>query len=691
MHRLVKLTFILSIIIIVMNMNAQTGKEDKFTNVKEKLIKELTAKYGEAQKERLITGLKQTSSLWLPEDGDESVYEDFVRTHFAGTNEMLDAMFNRYQRIIEQVFGNMLEITLSLRWHTDLDLGQIYPFDEIFASYDPSAHLADDMFKNKLAFVLLLNFPIKSLDDCMKEGENWSRREWAEMRLARLFDTRIPAEVNMAIAKAAAESDQYIAEYNIWMHHLLNEKGERLFPPKMKLLSHWNLRDEIKANYANEENGLEKQRMIMKVMERIVTQTIPAMVINNPQVDWNPFTNEVTRSTVIDYDPPVLSDFTPGNSPEPDTRYKILLNTFLASKLADPYSPSAPTLIERRFNEGRQIPEESIKEILTQVVASPLVADVAKLIEKRLGRKLQPYDIWYNGFRVKSKYSEAELDKIVSQKYPDAEAFKNDMPKMLEKLGFSRENAEYLAYNIEVDAARGSGHAWGAAMKSGKARLRTRIGPDGMNYKGFNIAIHELGHNVEQTFSLKNIDHYMLQGVPNTAFTEAIAFVFQGQDLKLLDLEVSDSEADALKALNSFWATYEISGVSLVDMEVWHWMYSNPDATPAQLKEAVLKISKDIWNKYYAPVFGVKDVVLLAIYSHMIHSFLYLPDYPIGHLIAHQIEEHLKSAMNFGEEIERITTLGNILPDIWMKAATGSTVGADALIESAKKAYEKLK
>lgn len=691
MYRLVKLTFIFSIIIIAASMNAQTSKVDKFSNINEKLIKELTAKYGEAQKERLITGLQQTSALWLPEDGNESVYEDFVRTHFAGTNEMIDAMFNRYQRIIEQLFGNMLEISLSLKWHTDLDLGQIYPFDEIFASYDPSAHLADDMFKNKLAFVLLLNFQIKSLADCMKEGEKWSRREWAEMRLARLFDTRIPADVNMAIAKAAAESDQYIAEYNIWMHHLLNEKGERLFPPKMKLLSHWNLRDEIKGNYANEENGLEKQKMIMKVMERIVTQTIPAMVINNPQVDWNPFTNEVTRSTVIDYDPPVLSDFTPGNSPEPDTRYKILLNTFLASKLADPYSPSEPTLIARRFNEGRQIPEERIKEILTQVVASPLVADVAKLIEKRLGRKLQPFDIWYNGFRVKSKYSEAELDKIVSEKYPDAEAFKKDMPNLLIKLGFSKEKAEYLADNIEVDPARGSGHAWGAAMKSGKARLRTRIGQEGMNYKGFNIAIHEFGHNVEQTFSLKNIDHYMLQGVPNTAFTEAIAFVFQGQDLKLLDLEVSDPEADALKALNSFWATYEISGVSLVDMEVWHWMYDNPDATPAQLKEAVLRISKDIWNKYYAPVFGVQDVVLLGIYSHMIHSFLYLPDYPVGHLIAHQIEEHLKSAKNFGEEIERITTLGNILPDIWMKSATGSTVGADALIESTKKAYEKLK
>ena len=70
----------------------------------------------------------------------------------------------------------------------------------------------------------------------------------------------------------------------------------------MRLLSHWNLRDEIKADYTDPANGLAKQRMIQQVMERIVTQTIPAVVINNPAVDWNPFTNEVTPAAVKDSD-----------------------------------------------------------------------------------------------------------------------------------------------------------------------------------------------------------------------------------------------------------------------------------------------------------------------------------------------------------------------------------------------------
>ena len=125
-------------------------------------------------------------------------------------------------------------------------------------------------------------------------------------------------------------------------------------------------------------------------------------------------------------------------------------------------------------------------------------------------------------------------------------------------------------------------------------------------------------------------------------------------------------------------------------MAVWHWMYDHSDATPAQLKEATVQISKDVWNKYYAPVFGQKDVTLLGVYSHMIHSFLYLPNYPIGHLIAHQIEEQVEKTGKLGEEFERMAKIGNIAPDLWMKEATGAPVGADALLHATRKALEKL-
>jgi hypothetical protein len=199
-----------------------------------------------------------------------------------------------------------------------------------------------------------------------------------------------------------------------------------------------------------------------------------------------------------------------------------------------------------------------------------------------------------------------------------------------------------------------------------------------------------MGHNVEQTFSLNNIDYTLLQGVPNTAFTEALAFVFQGRDLELLGLAKPSKEAQALRTINEFWATYEIAGVALVDMAVWHWMYDHPNATPAELKAATLNIAKDIWNKYYAPVFRKRDVVLLGIYSHMIDSFLYLPDYPIGHMIAFQIEEQMTKAGNVGTEFERMTTVGNVVPDLWMKKATGAPVGPEALLTATGRALTEL-
>ena len=126
--------------------------------------------------------------------------------------------------------------------------------------------------------------------------------------------------------------------------------------------------------------------------------------------------------------------------------------------------------------------------------------------------------------------------------------------------------------------ARQEGHEEGQArgLVEGKRAvifelLRTRFGEAGMDYKGYNIAIHELGHNVEQVFSLNGIDHWWLNGVPNNAFTEALAFVFQHRDLELLGLGSRGGAERRLEALDTLWSTAEIGGVALVDMAVWRF------------------------------------------------------------------------------------------------------------------------
>jgi hypothetical protein len=650
----------------------------------------LVARHGEAQRPRIERGVSQVLAQWRPADGDAAALQAFLEEQFRAEPADVDALLERLEVAFEQLDGHTLEVNRELARPATVDLGPMQPVDALLSAYDAGAGTNEALFATKVAFAALLNFPLTTLQERLASGESWSRRQWAEARLTGRFARRVPGDVNAAIARATAAAELYIADYNVFMHHVVSGPWaavERPFPKDMRLLSHWNLRDQIKAEYAKPD-GLARQRLVAKVMERIVAQEIPRAVVNDPRVDWNPVTNEVRlapRETVEGSRPPLAKA---DAAREPDTRYARILATFDAVRRADPYSPIAPTHIARKFDLEREMPEERVVELLRSVLESPLVPELAKIIEQRLGRPLEPHDLWYDGFRPRASHAEAELDALTRRRYPTAEAFERDLPGILEKLGFAPERARYLAERIAVDPARGSGHALEARRRGDKPRLRTRVGPDGMDYKGFNIAVHELGHNVEQVFSLYGVDHTLLQGVPNTAFTEAIAFVFQARDLEVLGLPRPDAEARRLLALNDLWMTYEIAGVAMVDLELWRWMYAHPKATPAELRDAVLRIARGAWNRWYAPVFGVRDVPLLAIYSHMVNNLLYIPDYPLGHLIAAQIEEHLERAGSLGGEVERMTTIGAIAPDLWMKQATGSPVSAEPLLRAAAAALK---
>lgn len=659
--------------------------------IKNKLLKEFGHSLDATARQRLERGLNQMMQLWRTPDGDAQAFESFVRQHLAIQNDARTLLFNRFEQNLEQIDGHFQEVARQLREPLDLDRGATLPCDDIFAAYNPAAHVLDDWFNNKLAFVAILNFPWTTLEERLQQGTQWTRQQWAEARLGQRFSRRIPSEVNLEILRIEAAANRYVAEYNIYMHHVLETNGTRLFPAKMRLLSHWNLRDEIKACYGDPQNGLAKQRTLQKVMERIVTQTIPALIINQPGFDWDPHSNSVTPTTAKDVvNEMIVQTTSPSNTPEPDTRYATILSTFHAMRKLDPWVPATPNHIDRRFNEDRELSEERVRQMLEMVLTSPEVPRLARLIEQRLRRPLEPFDIWYNGFRPNAEYNEAELDAMVRAKYPKASEFEREIPNILRRLGFSRDRIPMLASHIAVDGSRGSGHAMSAAMRDAKARLRTRFEADGMNYKGYNIALHELGHNVEQVLSLNGVDHTLLQSVPNNAFTEAFAFVFQSRDLQLLGMRAKAAGQDRLKTLSDFWGTFEISGVALVDMEMWRWMYSHPEASPSELKAAVLDIARRIWNQYYAPVFHQRDVVLLGIYSHMVDNFLYLPDYPIGHLIAQQIELQMRKTGSVGKEFERMATLGRVSPDLWMEKATGSPVSAKPMLDSVKEALDQI-
>jgi hypothetical protein len=719
-------------------------------------IERLVGGHGAGQAGRIRRGVEQVAARWWPEDGDAEELVAFCEAAFVSDEQELERSFRRLEEVMEQVDGHLHEVRRELLLPLDVDRGPEAPVtavDRLLVHLDLAPHVDEDLFRGRVAFFALLNFPVHGLRERLAESGGWDRAAWARSRMMDRFARRVPAAVAQAVTRAQTAAEEYISAYNIRLDRLLTPRGARPFPEGLRLISHWGLRDELAAHYADRGGGLARQRLILRVMERIVRQEIPAAVIDNPGLLWDPESNEVRPlaagltgasgpagpgTASGDAADPEAGDpeagapaavAPPAAAPslgarEPDRRYEHLLAIFRAQREVDPYSPTAASLPARRFEVERQIPEEEVEALLISVLDAPEVDELARSIARRLGRPLEPFDIWYSGFKARGSHGEAELDARVRAVFPTVADFQAALPDLLERLGFSPDRAAWLAGRIVVDRARGAGHALGAVRREDRTHLRTRIGDGGMDYKGYNVAMHELGHNVEQVFSLEGIDHWWLAGVPGNAFTEAFAFLFQERDLEILGsvpanaakaavaapaaaaapagapgsaasatAAPSSAEAHRDRTLAMLWNTYEIAGVSLVDMRVWRWLYEYPDATPAAMREAVLGIAREVWNRFFAPRLGHPDSEILAIYSHMIVYSLYLPDYALGHIVAFQLgetlrrlrEPHAARPGELGAEIERIARQGRLTPEAWMRGAVGSPLSAGALLSAARR------
>jgi len=615
-------------------------------------------------------GVIQTAALWREEDGSQQDFIDFVQANYATTPQARKQLFDRLEFVLEQSNYHSDELMVALQGPTvQTDCGEPTEVDWILSGYDPMGHFYDDMFANKVAFITTLNFPHYSLQEKDSLAATWSRLDWAYARMGDVFTARIPAQVRQANMQAMTDAENYIADYNIHVGYVVNvneneNKSERLWPEDMSLLSHWNLRDELKSNYADVPNHQLKQEIIYQIMLRIIRQEIPEKVINSTDYTWNPVTNQTFQNGQEVH-----------LNREPDTRYQQVLNIFHAIQKEDACRPDLPNYVQRHCEEYMEVPLDQLVELLKAGLTSDEVRKTAALIRQRLGRDLRPYDIWYDGFKSRSTLAEDQLSAQTRALYPTAKSYERDIPALLQRMGFSAERAQHIASHITVDPARGSGHARPCVGWGEPARLRTRIASTGMDYKGYNIAVHEMGHNVEEVISLYDVDYYSLRGVPSDGFTEASAFMFQKKDLQLLGYPTQPTDEN--DRLDHLWSTYEIMGVSLVDIYMWQWLYQHSNANAAELREAVIDIATDVWNTYYAPLLGEKDCPLLAIYSHMIGYAMYLPGYSIGHVVQQMIEDHMQqftTPQAWAQEYERIYRIGRLTPNAWLHEAVGHSL-----------------
>ncbi|MBK5195264.1 MAG: hypothetical protein JJE08_04415, partial [Proteiniphilum sp.] len=165
----------------------------------EQVIAELKDSLGEASAFRIERGVQQVAALWRESDGTEDAFAQFCQSSFVADTAQLSSLFVALERNFEVLGGYYNKMDLKLKEPLQLEGPDITPVDMLFGSYDASAHLTDDLYANKIAFLTALNFPFYSLDEKTASGDEWSRKEWAYVRMGDRFISRVPAAVQQHI------------------------------------------------------------------------------------------------------------------------------------------------------------------------------------------------------------------------------------------------------------------------------------------------------------------------------------------------------------------------------------------------------------------------------------------------------------------------------------------------------------
>jgi hypothetical protein len=274
------------------NQTAQTaaGSREAMKDTITKLENELAGKFGEAERPRIRRGIDQAAEFWRKSDGDAAAFEDVVRRYVAKDSEARNALFTRMEFALESIDGHMLEIGRDLRRQSDLDLGEIYPFDETLAGYDPrrTSTTTSSRIASRSPCCSTSRSPRCSSGSTRASagrggsGPRRASRSGSRSASPRRSTSRSARRTPRRTATSPSTTSGCITSSTTRARGSSAQDAAALALEPAR-------RDQGRLPEGKE--GLEKQRWIARSWIRIVTQTIPAAVVDNPRLDWNPFTN----------------------------------------------------------------------------------------------------------------------------------------------------------------------------------------------------------------------------------------------------------------------------------------------------------------------------------------------------------------------------------------------------------------
>ncbi|MCP4833263.1 MAG: hypothetical protein GY895_00725 [Phycisphaera sp.] len=637
----------------------------------------LVEKHDDSIREDAHRGIVQCAERWQETDGDAAAFTTFCLDHYEVPGASRDRLLERLESASEQVRGHLYEMRRNLRRWNDL-VGESLPkTDALLATFDPAPDLVEQFYAQKLAFVTLLNLRRSTLQEMLEEGGDWDADRWAEARVAGSFGPRIPKSVADLARDLHFKSYHWVSNFHIPVGSMVDATGRRWFEADRSLLAHWLVREEIKAGY-NDPDGVHKQRALARVMSRYIDGSLPKSIMDRSSTaDWDPEANTIDGEDA---------------GPTIDLlRYDHWMDNVTVARAYDAHHPDHPTAIARKFELEREIPELEVEQLLVDLLSAPVRADLASVLSNRLERPLEAHDIYFDDlFETRDA---DEMNAVVAEICGDEKEFEAKLPEILRGLGWPEDEADFLGSRVRVEIARGSGHAMRPQLAEYGAWLRTNRLKDQLGWDGYDTAMHELGHNLEQLCSTYYVPRTAMRGVPNTACTEAFAFLYQSLAKRTLGIE---DEAAAERAFHeetiaAMLMTCQIAGPSLVELRTWREIYRLGDACdPAAIRTALLRNSEEVWNEFFQPHFGDDSYHILGAYQHMLGHPLYLADYAIGRTISHQIRSHMQGR-DLAAETKRICSIGSVTPDAWMRKAVGGPLSTKPLVEDCAAAITALR
>ena len=220
--------------------------------------------------------------------------------------------------------------------------------------------------------------------------------------LSQAFGARIPAELSERSRHIGHAASKWVSEQHIPVGGVVTADGQAPFEPDRKLLWHWLVREELRGRYGDGADGLPVQRALASVMGRAIEGRIPATVWEgDAEQKWDPAANTIDGVA---------------NEGEDLARYEHWLAQFRVQQELDPYHPKHPTVLGRRFDLQREIPETEAVALIETLLDLQARNDLLDVVEAKLGRPLEAHDVYFE--ELGDDRPSRELDAIVAARSP---------------------------------------------------------------------------------------------------------------------------------------------------------------------------------------------------------------------------------------------------------------------------------